>query len=458
MNAPQERLGTKGRIGLAQGVAANVLNMVGIGPFITIPLILRAMGGPQAMLGWGLGAVIALCDGLVWAELGAAMPGSGGSYQYLREAFGPRKVGRLMSFVFLFQSVVATPLLTASGAVGFAEYTKFLFPALSPMQRKGVAVLVCLAATWLLYRNIKSIGKVSFWMFLTLLGTMGWIIVSGAMHFNPALAFAFPPDAFHLSGKFLTGLGAAALIAMYDYQGYFTVCLIGDEIETPARNIPRAILIAIVLLAVCYLSMNLSVIGVVPWRQAAQSDAIVSDFIGRLQGHAAAQFSAVLIMLAAFGSVFTVLLGFTRIPYAAAVEGEFFSIFARLHPKGFPSFAVLSLGLASAAACFLELEDLINAVLIIQILTQFIAQCVCVVLIRKYRRDIRRPFAMYLYPVPVVLALAGWIFIVLASKPVYIEAGLATVAFAVAAYLVRAKRKQEWPFQRSNAPEPVAPV
>lgn len=458
MSAPRERLGAKGRIGLWQGIAANVLNMVGVGPFLTIPLILSAMGGPQAMLGWGLGAVIALCDGLVWAELGAAMPGSGGSYRYLREAFGPRRLGRLMSFVFLFQSVVATPLLTASGAVGFAEYSKVLLPGLSPLETKGIAVLVCIAATALLYRNITSIGRVSLFLFLGVLATMGWVIGTGVAHFNPAIAFAFPPGAFHLSGGFFTGLGAAALIAMYDYQGYFTVCLIGDEIEQPERNLPRAILIAISLLAVCYFLMNLSVIGVVPWREAMQSKAIVSDLIARVQGHAAARFSAILIMLAAFGSVFTVLLGFTRIPFAAAAEGDFFSIFARLHPEGFPSFSVLSLGLASAAACFFQLEDLINSLLIIQILTQFIAQCACVVLIRRYRPDIRRPFNMYLYPVPVILALGGWVFILVSSKWLYVEAGGATFLVAVGAYLLRARTKHEWPFIDSNSPEPVTPV
>ncbi len=458
MNAPQERLGARGRIGLFQAISTNVLNMVGIGPFLTIPLILSAMGGPQAMLGWGMGAVIALCDGLVWAELGAAMPGSGGSYQYLREGFGPRRVGRLMSFLFLFQSIVATPLLTASGAVGFAEYAKFLFPAMTQLEGQGVAVSVCLLATILLYRNIKSIGAVSMIMFLGLLATMGWIIFVGISRFNPALAFSFPPDAFQISRKFLVGLGAAALIAMYDYQGYFTVCLIGDEVDKPARNIPRAILISIILLAFCYLAMSFSIIGAVPWREAMQSKAIVSDFIGRVQGHIAAQCSAVLIMLAAFGSVFTVLLGYTRVPYAAATEGEFFSIFARVHPKGFPSFSVISMGIASAAACFLKLEDLISALLIIQILTQFLWQCVCVILIRKYRKDIQRPFTMYLYPLPVAVALIGWVFILVSSERRFILAGLLTVAVAIGAYLIRAHTRREWPFASSNTPEPVTPV
>ncbi len=446
MNSPSERLGAHGQIGLVQAIAANVINMVGIGPFLTIPLILGAMGGPQAMLGWALGALISLSDGLVWAELGAAMPGSGGSYQYLREAYGPRRLGRLMSFVFLFQSVIATPLLTASGAVGFADYAKFLLPDLSYWQGKALAVAVCLVGTVLVYRNIKSIGAISFALFICLMGTMGWIIFVGATHFHPALAFSFPAGAFHLSPAFFAGLGAAALIAMYDYQGYCTVCLIGDEVRSPARTIPRTIVFSILLLTGCYVAMSFSVIGVVPWRDAIKSSSIVSELIGRVEGSRAARFSAVLIMVAAVGSVFTVLLGYTRVLYAAAIEGQFFAIFGRVHRKGFPSFAVLSMGILSAAASLLSLEDLISVLVIIQIITQFIAQCVAVPLIRRYRRDIPRPFSMYLYPLPVIIAIAGWLFILFSSTARFIVPAILTALAAVAAYLLRARTRHEWPF------------
>jgi amino acid transporter len=283
-------------------------------------------------------------------------------------------------------------------------------------------------------------------LFLILLATMGWIIFSGFLHFHRGLVLDFPAGAFHLSGAFFTGLGAATLLAMYDYQGYFTVCLIGDEVRQPSRTIPRAILISIFLVALCYLAMSLSVIGVVPWREAMESKAVVADFVGRIHGARAAQVSAILIMIAAFGSVFTVLLGFTRIPYAAAVEGEFFSIFARVHPGGFPSFSVLTLGLAAAAASLLSLDRLINTLIVIQIVTQFAAQCVAVVLIRRNRPDIQRPFAMYLYPLPVAIALAGWIFIFASSGVLYVVAGLLTVALAAVAYLIWARCKNLWPF------------
>lgn len=434
-------------MGLFPALAANMLQMVGVGPFLTIPLILAAMGGPQALAGWVLGGVIAACDGLVWAELGAAMPGTGGSYEYLQQAFGPRRLGRLMGFLFLWQVMLSAPITAASGGVGFADYARYLFPGMNGWQHKLVAVAVCVAATWLLYRNIRSISKISTVLWIGLMVAMGVIIWGGAWHFQPKLAFAFPPGAFHLSGAFFTGLGAATLVAMYDYSGYFTVCLIGGEVKDPVRTIPRAVLYSIGILAVLYLAMSFSVIGVVPWREAAKSQAIMSLFMEKLYGAKAASAMTVLILWVAFASVFCVLLGYTRVPYAAAAEGKFFRMFARVHPREhFPSFSVVFMGVLSAAACFFTLEQLIKELIILQILTWFAAQCVAVVLIRKLRKEIRRPFSMAFYPIPVLVALAGWLYILFASEKEYVWAGLGMVVVGVGAYLFRAKRLREWPW------------
>ncbi len=154
------------------------------------------------------------------------------------------------------------------------------------------------------------------------------------MHFHPAMAFDFPPNAFHLNRGFFLGLGSATLIAMYDYGGYFNVCLIGDEVCTPKKTIPRSVLFSIVVIAVLYLAMNISIIGVLPWREAMRSQAIVADFMVRIYGSIGGNAIAVLILIAAFGSVYAGLLGFSRIPYAAARDGQFFAVFARLHSKG----------------------------------------------------------------------------------------------------------------------------
>ncbi len=434
-------------MGLWGAASANMLNMVGVGPYITIPLALAAMGGPQAMLGWIAGALISICDGMVWAELGAAMPDSGGPYYYLLEAFGPRSLGRLLSFLFLWQAVAIGPITIASGAVGFAEYSTFLVPSLDAWQKTAVAVGVCLLNTGIVYRNIKSINAVSVTLWVVVMGTGLWVVFGGLTHFSPALAFQFPPNAFHLSRAFFAGLGAATLIAVYDYSGYFNVCLIGEEIRNPARTIPRSILISIVVLGCFYLLMNISIIGVIPWQHAMTSKAVVAEFIQQIYGSVAGKIMALLILWTAFGSVFAILLGYSRIPYAAGIDGRFFTPFARLHPtKHFPSFSVVFMGLLSALACLLSLTDLINYMIVFQIMLQFIAQCIAVFRIRRHRTDIKRPYSMPLYPLPVLIALGGWLYILAASGWKYILSGLGLALLGAAAYLWRARREQQWPF------------
>ena len=440
MNAPtiaESSAGLKRGMGFFPALTSNMLNMVGVGPFITIPLILSAMGGPQALLGWICGALIALSDGLVWAELGAAMPDTGGSYEYLQQAFAPLSLGRLMGFLFLWQVMLAAPLTAASGGVGFADYTRYLIPSLTATEGKVVAMGVCLFATFLLYRDIKSIGKISNVLWAGLMLAIGIILWGGFRHFSPAVAFNFPPHAFSLTPAFFNGLGAAALLSMYDYSGYFNVCLIGGEVKNPTRTIPRVVVLSIVILAVLYLAMSLSIIGVVPWKQAMNSTAIVSDYMEHLYGPHAASLMTLLILWVAFASVFCVLLGYTRVPYAAATEGHFFSRFGRLHPtRNFPAFSVLFFGVASAAMCLIPLDALIKELLVIQIVTWFGAQCVGVVLIRRLRKDINRPFKMPLYPLPVVVALAGWLFIFATSGWPYIVSALALVLFGVIAFRI----------------------
>ncbi len=422
-------------MGFFPALTSNMLNMVGVGPFTTIPLILVAMGGPQALLGWICGAVIALADGLVWAELGAAMPDTGGSYEYLQKAFAPLGLGRLMGFLFLWQVMLGAPLTAASGGVGFANYAHYLIPSLTDKQAILVAMSVCAAATFLLYRDIKSISTISNILWGGLILAIGIILWGGAWHFNPSVAFSFPANAFKLTPTFFTGLGGAALLAMYDYSGYFNVCLIGGEIKEPARNIPRVVILSISILAVLYLAMSLSIIGVVPWQKAMHSNAIVSDYIEHLYGPQAAALMTILILWVAFASVFCVLLGYTRVPYAAAVEGHFFSKFAKLHPtRNFPSFSVLFFGVVSAALCIFPLDVLIQGLLMIQIVTWFAAQCVGVVLLRRVHKT--RPFSMPLFPLPVIVALAGWIFIFVMSGWKYMVSALALVVVGVIAFRI----------------------
>ncbi len=421
--------------------------MVGIGPFLTIPLVLASMGGPQAMLGWMLGAGISLCDGMVWAELGSAMPQSGGSYHYLLQMFGPRGFGRLMSFLFLWQTVLVGPLSIASGAVGFAQYLAYIVPALHGWQLPALAAAVCVANTALLLRRIESIGWLSAGIAAIVVGTCMWILISGFLHFHAAVAFNYAGARPFGSHAFWLGLGSATLIALYDYGGYYNVCLIGGEVRHPRKTIPRSILISIGVVATLYLAMT-AILGVVPWREAMHSSAIVALFMHRIYGPGAATAVAILILIATFGSVFAVLLGYSRVPYAAAVEGRFFKIFARLHPRDrYPAAAVLTMGALSALACVFSLGDLISALIVAQTMLQFMAQCVAVILLRRSGRQTADCYRMPLFPLPALIALAGWAYIVVTSGARYIVVGAVVIVVGVLVFLLRSLRSREWPFE-----------
>jgi amino acid transporter len=431
-----------------------MINMIGIGPFITIPLLLTALGGPQAMLGWIVALVIVICDGMVWSELGAAMPGSGGSFVYLREAFGRETYGRLMAFLFVWQFILSGPLEIASGYIGFSQYLGYIWQGLSGWALFLVAAAVGVVNVALLYRRITSIATitVSLWVG-TLLTTLA-VIATGALHFDRHIAFDFPPGAFNFSLGFVLGLGAASRIGVYDYLGYYDVCYIGDEVENPGRVIPRSILFSTVAVAVIYMGVNLSIIGVVPWRELVPADQhpasnfIVSIFMEKIFGSGIATIFTIMILWTAFGSVFALLLGYSRIPYAAARDGYFFKAFGRLHAKdGFPYVSLLVLGAISILACLFSLGVVIDGLIATRILVQFVGQVVGVIRLRRTRPDMPRPYRMWLYPVPAIIALFGWTFVFLTTDIRVIGFGVGILLLGGLCFLVWSHRTREWPFR-----------
>jgi basic amino acid/polyamine antiporter, APA family len=434
---PTEEHGLVRGFGLLEATALNMSNMVGVGPFITIPLIIAAMGGPQCMLGWLLGAVLALCDGLVWSELAAAMPGTGGTYLYLREAFRKTSLGGVLPFLFIWQFIFSGPLEIASGYIGFSQYVGYFWHGMGPAETRLVSLAVGIAVIVMLYRGVTAVGRLTVVLWIGMLVTVFWIIASGLMNFHSKVAFDFPPNAFTFSTGFVTGLGSAMLIAMYDFMGYYSICYVGGEVRNPVRVIPRSIVYSVLAVAGIYSLMNLSIIGVVPWREAVQSKFIAAQFIEKLYGTKAASAVTVLVLWTAFASVFALLLGYSRIPYAAAVNGHFFQAFGRLHPTGkFPHVSLLIMGLLSIGASFWNLDTVISALLTSRILVQFIGQILALRHLRKHRQDIVLPFRMWLYPVPSIVALFGWVYIFVTSGWAFVGFGLLTLALGAAAYVV----------------------
>jgi len=446
------------RFGLLQATALNMTNMIGIGPFITIPALMSALNGPQAMLGWLIAVAITIPDAMVWSELGAAFPGSGGSYVYLRQAFGRETLGRLMAFLFVWQFLLSGPLEIASGYIGFAEYLRYLWPELTRARMNLLLVGVGVLNIFLLYRQITSIGKITVSLWIGTLLTTFAVMGTGAVHFDHHLAFDFPPGGFQFSLGFIMGLGAATRIGVYDYLGYYDVCYIGEEVRNPGKVIPRSIIISIIAVACIYFAINLSIIGVVPWREFVPASdpppPVVSMFMSKIYGPRAAAVFTWMVLWTAFGSCFTLLLGYSRIPYAAAKDGCFFRAFASLHPtRHFPHRSLLLIGAISIVCSFLSLGTVIDALLVTRIVVQFIAQVAAVILLRRTSPNLERPYRIWLYPLPPLLALAGWLFIFTTTDLVLKNYAAVTLLAGLIAFLIWAKWSHLWPFGVRN---PVA--
>jgi amino acid transporter len=433
-------------MGLLQATSTNMLGMIGVGPFLTIPFMITAMGGPHILYAWAAGAVLALCDGLVYAQLAAALPGSGGPYVYLREAYKPFGFGRLLAFVFICQTVIIGPLGVASGAVGFADYLGFYWRDMGPLAHNVIAAGVCVLMTALLYRHIETIGRLAVVMLAIVLATVGWVIVAGLLNFSPAQAFDYPPQAFVFDRQLFMSVGAASILAMYNYGGYNQVCNIGEEIREPRITIPRAIVLSIVLVVLLYVVMSTVILGMVPWQEAQKTRTIASVFIERTftdpaQGRVAGLLMNALILFVTASSLYAVILGYSRILFAAARDGQFFAPFAKLHPsKHFPHVALLTVGAVAVPFCFLSLGQILNWLILVQILVQFIWQCAGVILLRRYRRDIPQPFTMWLYPFPAIVSLVLWLYIFFTGPVAGMLFALGFLAAAVAAYYVFVKR------------------
>jgi len=451
-------------VDLLGAVAINAISMIGIGPLITVPLVLGALHGPLSLVGWVLGALLALCDGLVWAELGSLYSGSGGTYGYLLEIFGKAKAGRLLAFLFVWQTIFVAPLNQATGYIGFANYAGYLFPAVaaSPWALKALAIGVGIATLIALYRGITTISRIGILLGVASTFTLLCVIVASYAHFSPAQALTLPAhDSFWAGLR--VGLGQALIIAMYDYLGYNQSSCIGGEVKDPAKTIPRSILISIGLVAALYISMQFGIIGAISWQSIIPlpdgslpplGQHVASAIVQHSFGAIAAGLVTILILLTAFASVYGNLLGYSRVPYAAAADGVFLRPFAHIDQRHkFPDVSLLVMGLLALIGCLFPLDQVINALTTGIVLIQSIAQIVALAVIR--RRGITAPYRMWLYPVPALLALAGWIFIFQSAGGPAIIFGIVSLVAGAVAYLVRARRRAEWPFAH-GAPAPLS--
>nr|ARK13586.1 amino acid permease [Fibrella sp. ES10-3-2-2] len=445
------------RLSLIQGTALNMIDMVGIGPFVVLPLVMKSIGGPHFLLAWALGALISIIDALVWSELGAAFPQAGGSYQFLKISYGEQKWGKLLSFLYVWQTLIQAPLVVASGAIGFAQYASYLYP-LDEVTRRIVSGTVVLLVIALLYRRIDGIGRISVLLWLCVLGTMGWLIVGG-LYYGTRSVGTLLSDAWTSAETvsptvLAASIGVASVKTIYCYLGYYNICHLGGEIQKPERNIPLSMFLSVIGIAILYGLLNLSVASVLPFEKAANSPFIVSTMVEALYGSGAARFATLLVLVVAFSSLFAVLLGYSRVPYAAAADGQFFSMFAKLHPtREFPYISLLFLGgLAFIFSLLFKLANVITAILAMRVVVQFIGQAVGLLLLHRKRTAdgqpaVHFPFRMPLYPLPVILVIAVWGYIFYSTGTTYMLSGMTVTALGTIAYLLVAKARGWWPFR-----------
>ena len=422
----QPSSGLKKNLGLFPATTLNMSQMCGVGPFITIPTMIVIMGGPQAYLGWILGALLALCDGLVWAELGAALPGAGGTYVYLREAFGKR-TGKLMPFLFIWTAMLFIPLIMSTGIIGFVQYLTWFWPDMSQTAGNVIGLGLIWLIIGLLWRKIESVAKLGIVLWVIMLISIGSLITAALSHFHPELAFSFPEGAFDLSDSgFWLGMAGGLTIGIYDYLGYNTSAYLAGEVDQPGRVIPRSIIFSILGILAIYLLMQVGVLGVVDWHRmldpnSAAYKSVASVVLSETWGATAANAVTVLILITALASVFAGLLGGSRVPYEAARDKVFFQAFAKVHARHeFPTYGLLSMGVLTSIGFMIgrlsDLTTLIQLLTTVMILVQSVAQIIALFVLRKNQPHLKRPYAMWLYPVPAVIALVGWVYIYMASN------------------------------------------
>jgi amino acid transporter len=462
-SAPLQR-----RIGLRAAVAFNMLEMIGVGPFITLPLVIAAAGYRLSTWAWVLGAAIAVADGLVWAELGAALPRAGGSYAFLREIYGPERAGNWLSFLYVWQVSFTAPLAIASGCIGLSSFLAWFWPSLdcapiaalpSVHGSNFAAAAVCLLVTALLYRNMSSITRLAWVLFAGMLAAIAGVIVSGFANAAATGHWQMPQSPVLTIPAALGGLAQATLLTTYCYWGYYNICFLGGEVKRPERTIPRAILLSVLLVSAFYVTMNLAALP--SMRDAAEHInagaavrlQLVADIAKAAFGTLAGRLMAALIIWTAFASIFSLLLGYSRVPYAAARDGNYFQFLAAVHPRhGIPHRSLVALGVVAAGFCFFSLQQVITMLVITRILLQFIPQHVGVMLLRAQRPELARPFRMPLYPLAPLMAMGGFVFLLINRSHALggLEVAAAIAVSGTLIYLLRAQRIGQWPFARSE--------
>jgi amino acid transporter len=396
------------------------------------------------------------------------MPGAGGSYIYLREAFQYR-TGRLMPFLFVWTAILFIPLIMSTGVAGFVAYLGYLWPSMTTGQGDIVGLIMVVVVVALLWRRIESIGKLTVALWCVMLVSVALVIAASLFDFSFSRATDFPSNAFDLSASsFWVGVVAGLTIGIYDYLGYNTTAYLGAEIKDPGRVIPRSIIYSVFAIMVIYLVMQVGVLGVVHWpdmlvKDSPASQSVASVVLEKSWGKTPAKIVTVLILVTAFTSVFAGLLGGSRVPYDAAKDKVFFRAYGTLHPKyRFPTVALVTMGVITALGFYVSrhlgtssttppLVVLIQLLTTVMVIVQAVSQVAAVTVLRRRQPTLLRPYKMFLYPLPSIVALVGWVAVFSyadKNSPGFhpIEWSVGWLLLGCVAFLIWARIEKTWPF------------
>jgi len=459
------------KLTLLQAIGLNTMNMFGTGPFITIPFVVAATdpAGPQALLGYAMAAFACMNDSLIWSELGSIWPDSGGSYVYLRELYGRNKFGRLMAFLFVWQIMVSGPMECASGFIATAQYISYIDGNNSYWHHAGIAFIMCLLTIFALYREIDDVGSITIVLWIATLMAIIFVIIVGYTTFDTELIQPHP-EAFNDGGKLFMSLGIAARYAVYDFTGYYDVNFVGKEVQNPTRTIPIACISTCCVVACVFFLVDVAVMGSLEWRaehggyvrlvQSGDNSAnyIMAIFCETHISRSFAIFFTLVVAVTIFGSCFSFMIGLAQIPYTAAKDGYFYDWLSHEHPtmRGLSDYSLLFVGAISCLFCFVELSVVIEGMLTMQLLIQFIAQSVGLIYYRYYlpiNEQEKGAFNVPWFPLPNIIQIIIFSFIFLTTDNYLIKNGTPLMEVAllflitgIVFYFLWAKNKGFWPY------------
>lgn len=456
-----------------QASAMNTLNMFGTGPFITIPFVIASTdpAGPQALVGYALTAFACIMDATIWAELASIWPRSGGSYLYLLHLYGSETWGRLVAFLYIWQFLISSPMEIASGFVAMGQYFAYISRNTSYLHHALIAAVFCSISVLILYRGVKEAGRVTNMLWIVTAVAVALTIAIGTTDFQ-ASNLALPPHAFgKTTGSFMMSLGTACRFGLYDFTGYYDACQMAGEVVDPRKSIPRATVITCIIVAVIYFLVYLSVMGYLPWDgpdgfvNLVQGDSneacfIMSLFTEKACGVWCGRAFTLVVMLTIFGANFAMMCGCAYLPYAAALEGHFFSQLQHRHPTrpDVADYSLLLIGGISFCFCFVPLEALVEAMMTLMLIVQFLGNSVGLLLfhyVRKERQRRRIPWRVPLFPLPCILQIVCFGFI-LTTTPSYfargerptLELAILFLCIGIASYFAWSRQRRIWPFAK----------